>query len=343
MILVHHFLKDSAVRDPEKVALICEGQSHTFGQIDRDSDRVACELQRQGFGRGDRAAVFMENSPKLVISVFAILKAGGVFTVINPTTKVTKLAYILNDCAARGLIAQPRLAAVARSAAEQVPSLKTVIWTGPPPEPAAAQPTFEDILSRPHACPNETGLIDNDLCAIIYTSGSTGQPKGVMLTHRNMANTAWAISTYLENTPDDVVISVLPLSFDYGLYQVITGARVGFTVVLERSFAYPPVVLRNMSQYHVTGLPGVPTIFARLLHMADFDASHHPGLRYMTNTAAVLPPAHLRRAAARVQRISWGAARSPRCIAVAVQSGQRPDSRLLIDQDEKASGQRPPL
>jgi acyl-CoA synthetase (AMP-forming)/AMP-acid ligase II len=152
-----------------------------------------------------------------------------------------------------------------------------------------------EILSEHHDAPKDPGLIDIDLCTIIYTSGSTGDPKGVMLTHRNMTNTTWSISSYLGNTPDDVVICVLPLSFDYGLYQVITGARVGFTVVLEPSFAYPYKVLQRMAQHRATGLPGVPTIFATLLQMAPFEGLDLSSLRYVSNTAAAFPPAHIRR------------------------------------------------
>jgi acyl-CoA synthetase (AMP-forming)/AMP-acid ligase II len=114
-----------------------------------------------------------------------------------------------------------------------------------------------------------------------------------MLTHRNMTNTAWAISTYLGNMPEDVVLTVLPLAFDYGLYQVITGSRVGFTVVLEKSFANSFEVINRMAEYGVTGLPGVPTIFARLLQIEGFNSGHLKTLRYLSNTAAALPPAHI--------------------------------------------------
>jgi amino acid adenylation domain-containing protein len=294
-ILVHDFLRDSAGRFPDKPAVICDGQVRTFAQIDRGSDCLACELRRAGIVRGDRVAVFQENSAELVVSVFGILKAGAVFVIVNPTTKAKKLSYILNDCGVRAMVAHPALGRTVGAVLPEVPSLKAVIWTEPPGDDLPAGRTFAEINSEAHRVPDDPGLIDNDLCTIIYTSGSTGNPKGVMLTHRNMANTAWAISTYLGNVPDDVVIDVLPLSFDYGLYQVITGARIGFTVVLERSFAYPYQTLKRMEQHRVTGLPGVPTIFATLLQMAPFEGLDLSSLRYLTNTAAAFPPAHIRR------------------------------------------------
>ena len=78
---------------------------------------------------------------------------------------------------------------------------------------------------------------------LIYTSGSTGFPKGVMMTHRNIVAAATSITTYLENTPDDIILNVLPLSFDYGLYQVLMAVKLGATLVLEKSFAFPQAIL----------------------------------------------------------------------------------------------------
>jgi acyl-CoA synthetase (AMP-forming)/AMP-acid ligase II len=110
-----------------------------------------------------------------------------------------------------------------------------------------------------------------------------------MLTHLNMVSAATSIITYLENQEDDIIINMLPLSFDYGLYQVLMAFKFGGTVVLERSFGYPFKVIEKMIQEKVTGFPGVPTIFAILLqlkNLKEYDFSH---LRYITNTAAALP------------------------------------------------------
>ncbi len=293
MLLVHDFLRDSAQQWPDKPALICNGEVHTFGQVARSSDQLACALQQAGVVRGDRVVILIENSTELAVAVFGVLKAGAVFVVVNPTTKSKKLAYILNDCGAKALIAQPALTRVVAPIMGEVASLETLIWTASPPDGSPAGRSYPEILTEPHTSPADPDLIDEDLCTIIYTSGSTGNPKGVMLTHHNMTNTAWAISTYLENVWDDIVLCVLPLSFDYGLYQVITGARVGFTVVLEKSFAYPYKVLQQIERHRVTGLPGVPTIFATLLQMAPFEGLDLSSLRYFSNTAAAFPPAHI--------------------------------------------------
>ena len=293
-ILVHDFLEATAARSPQKVALIIGDREHTFGELARRSDRLAAALQSAGVVRGDRVALLLESSDDLVVSIHAVLKAGAVFVVLNPTAKEKKLAYVLNDCGARALIAQASLAPVVSAAAARSPALQTVIWSAPPAT-GPQGPTLPEIYERPSSGPADPGLIDHDLAAIIYTSGSTGEPKGVMLTHRNMTNTAWAISCYLENRPEDVVLCVLPLSFGYGLFQVIAGARVGYTVVLEKSFAFPAQILQRIQQHRVTGLPGVPTIFSTLLQMAPFRSVDLSSLRYITNAGAALPPPHIRR------------------------------------------------
>jgi long-chain acyl-CoA synthetase len=97
---------------------------------------------------------------------------------------------------------------------------------------------------------------------------------------------------YLQSDEADVVMGVLPLSFDYGLYQVFMTFGCGGTLVLEKSFAYPAEVLQHVAHERVTGLPGVPTLFAMLLNM-DLSPYDLSSLRYITNTAAALPPSHI--------------------------------------------------
>jgi len=130
---------------------------------------------------------------------------------------------------------------------------------------------------------------------LVYTSGSTGFPKGVMMTHQNVVAAATSITTYLENTPDDIVLNVLPISFDYGLYQVLMAMKAGATLVLEKSFAFPQAIFNRMKEEKVTGLPLVPTMAALILGMKDLKPADFPDLRYLTNTAAALPPAHILR------------------------------------------------
>ena len=295
-MLVQDFLQDSAERLPDKAALICDNRGLTYAEIEAQANRLAHALIAHGVRRGDRVAVFLPNSVEGVVAIFAILKAAGVFVVVNPTTKRDKLIYILSNCRATALFTSGRNASLAAQLQAAVPSLQFAVLCGQraaaASEAADALYVLDDLLSanpstRP-ACPT----IDQDLACLIYTSGSTGDPKGVMSGHNNVVFASGSIIQYLENTADDIVINVLPLSFDYGLYQLLMVFRFGGTLVLEKSFAYPAAVLKRMEAERVTGFPGVPTIFAILLQM-DLSPYDLGSLRYITNTAAALPPSHI--------------------------------------------------
>lgn len=296
MQLVHHFLENSAERFPDKVALVCDGQRLTYAEIEARANQMAHALRAQGLQRGDRVAVWLPNSVEAVVAIFGALKAGGIFVVLNATTPTEKVARILNNCTASALVLPARQAEDARFLRGAVPSLHTVILCGEPPDDPADLPgqRWDEVLESAPPTRPRCPTIDVDLACLIYTSGSTGEPKGVMSTHANVVFAASSIIQYLENTPDDVVINVLPLSFDYGLYQLLMVFKFGGRLVLERSFAYPAAVLRRIEEERVTGLPGVPTLYAMLLQMntSRFDLS---SLRYMTNTAAALPVEHIRR------------------------------------------------
>jgi len=135
--------------------------------------------------------------------------------------------------------------------------------------------------------------IDIDLASLIYTSGSTGMPKGVMCTHLNMVSAASSIIEYLENTHEDIILNVLPISFDYGLYQVLMGFKFGGTVVLEKTFLYPYSIIDLLVKEKITGFPIVPTIAAILLKLKNMEKYDFSNLRYISNTAQALPPKHI--------------------------------------------------
>ncbi|MEX1352289.1 MAG: AMP-binding protein, partial [Desulfobacterales bacterium] len=160
-----------------------------------------------------------------------------------------------------------------------------------PPSLPASQHTPSALSPLPFAGRS----IDLDLATIIYTSGSTGEPKGVMSAHYNVVAAATSIATYLENVENDIILSALPLSFDYGLYQILMAFLFGGTVVLEKSFVYPYKVLERLIEEKATGFPIVPTMLALLLQIEDLGKFDFSSLRYISNTAAALPVAHIKK------------------------------------------------
>ena len=294
--LLHDYLLESAHRLPGKVALVAQGRRLTYGEIDGLSNALAHTLVDRGVARGDRVVVLADNDVEAVVAFWAVLKANAVVSMVSPQTKVEKLIYLLNDCRASALVTSVKYAPVFAPAARSSPHLASIVVAGDlPGADVAGLPVLRwDLAVRERReAPPPRRTIDIDLAAIIYTSGSTGEPKGVMLTHRNMLTAAPSITTYLQNVEEDVILGVLPLSFDYGLYQMIMAFRMGARLVLERSFTYPAQVLSAVVAEGVTGFPGVPTIFALLAEMKGLTSFDLSRVRYVTNTAAALPVKHI--------------------------------------------------
>jgi amino acid adenylation domain-containing protein len=273
-VRVNELLERRAALMPRTIALVCGDARYSYAQVDRLAEGVATELLDRGLRAGDRVAICLENSAAAVVSIFGALKAGGVFFVVNPQARAEHRDALLIDSGAAALISRGSDGAA------------HISWIG-----SRSLSSINDL--RPHS----------DLAALVYTSGSTGTPKGVMLTHDNLTFAAESIGTYLENTSTDVILSVLPLSFTYGLGQVTTAFRSGATLVLERSFTYPRAVLDTMRRERVTGLAIVPTI-ATLLLQQDLRMHRLPHLRYITNAAAALPAPKLRHLRAAFPRAS---------------------------------------
>ncbi len=291
---IERFLTDKAASHPQKVALVTDRKRLRYGELDDLSSRLANALAKNGVKRNDRVLIFMDNCWEAAVSIFAVLKAGATFSPINASTKADKLAFILTDCEASAILTQAKLMPVVADAVAGKAPIFVASTTGPSGQCPAGAASFTDCLATEPREVDHHG-IDFDLAMMIYTSGSTGRPKGVMMSHRNCDAASDSITTYLRNTSDDVILNVLPLAFDYGLYQLLMAVRMGATLVLEKSFAFPQAIFDRIREEGVTGLPLVPTMAAMILQMRDLQPGFLPSLRYITNTAAALPIAHIER------------------------------------------------
>jgi amino acid adenylation domain-containing protein len=288
---VEDFLRASARSHGGKTALVSGERLLSYAELDDLSDRLASSLEAHGIRRGDRVLVFLENGWEAAVAIFAVLKAGAVFSPINPSTKADKLAFVMGNCRASAIVTQTKLAAVASAAMANVGSLHLAIVAGESHLIPGAV-SFEDCLAVGPSAINHGG-IDIDLAMLIYTSGSTGRPKGVMMTHRNADAASQSVMEHLGSAPDDIVLSVLPLAFNYGLYQLLMTMRIGGTLILEKSFAFPQSIFETMRRERVTGFPLVPTMAAMIVQIKSLQRGWLPDLRYITNTAAPLPEGHI--------------------------------------------------
>ena len=286
--LLHDTLLAAAETNADATVTVTDGTSHSYGELLDAALRLAAALQERGVRRGDRVAIYMENSWWAAVAIYATLSAGGAITIVNPQTKTDKLAYILADSEARALIADAHLATQFLPALDRAATIRAVLCS----EPVTAEGRVEslgDAMAVAEPRPQAPGVIPIDLAAIIYTSGSTGSPKGVMMTHQSIVFAAGSIAEYLGLERTDRILNVLPLAFDYGLYQLLMAVSVGAALVLERSFAFPVSVLRRAADERVTVFPLVPTIAATILSLRKRSDWVLPSVTRVTNTAAALP------------------------------------------------------
>ena len=261
-MLLHHAFEASCARVPAKTAVVCGEARVSYAELASQVESLAALLHASGVVRGDRVVLLLESSVEFAVAVHAVLKLGAVFVPVSSLTKTDKLAYMLGDTRAHAMLTDARLEPVWRDAVMRSPALTVNVVRGLTEAQGASRPWPLALVNSPAP---DAVCIDQDLAAIIYTSGTTGEPKGVMLTHRNMLS-AWAsVQAYLHLREDDVIGLALSPSFSYGLYHVLMGLGVGATLVLEGSAAFPVRLVERLAQERVTVFPGVPTLYSAIL------------------------------------------------------------------------------
>ena len=292
--LLQEGLLQSAEKLHGKTAIITEEGEYTYSDLLESATRLANHLISCGFRPGDRCLIYMENTWPCVVSIYAVLIAGGVFVIVNPQTKKDKLKYIFSDCDPTIFITDTRFQNIFSDFIGEIDSIKRVITSGSPAlldNPAIE--SFEKIVSLSSGVnPGINGDVD-DLSALIYTSGSSGVPKGVMQTHASMVFALSSIIRYLRLSGEDRFLLVLPLAFDYGLYQLLMSVQLGATLVLEKPFSYPARIFKRITDIGVTVFACVPTIFTIILSIHRRKAISFPSVKKITNTAAALPPEYI--------------------------------------------------
>src|SRR4029079_15395001 len=181
-----------------------------------------------------------------VAAFYGTLRADAVPSILNAGRQVKRLERIVVRAEPRVVVTNTRLAEAVRATVGEKAAV--VI---------ADDPATQQLVAGGATAPARRS-IELDLATICWTTGSTGDPKGVMLTHQNMRNSATAIAAYLDHGENDVVLCVLPLSHTYGLFQLLVTHWTGGTLVLERVFTLPFPILKRMVELHVTGFAGVP-------------------------------------------------------------------------------------
>ena len=305
-MLAADLLLSAAHRRGDATALTDPSVTLSYAELAARTERVAHGLVALGTARLDRVAVFLEKRWETVGALFGALRAGCVMVPINPTLKARQVRHVLQDGGVRVFVtSRSRLAGLGPILAD-CPALELLVLVG---EDATELPTIpawiETIawhdLGR-QGTPALHRAIDADMAAIFYTSGSTGLPKGVAFSHRNLVAGAESVNAYLGNGPDDRLLAALPLSFDAGFSQLTTGFAAGSRIMLL-NYLLPRDLVRAIASERITGLTGVPPLFAQLVK-SEWPEGAGTSLRYLANTGGHMPLAvldRMRRAAPQAQ------------------------------------------
>jgi acyl-CoA synthetase (AMP-forming)/AMP-acid ligase II len=292
--LIHQFLENSAKRFPDKIALIHDDERYTYAQINAAANQVAGYLLDQGIAPGDRVVMVLKNSFEYVCSYYGVLKAGGVVVPLSSDLKPDSLTYLLKELEPAAIISSSRFEKLLKTAEISSTKANSLLLLNPKLEwdtPGLEVDSWEDMILGQQYPDINIPVEESSLASIIYTSGSTGEPKGVMLSHRNIVSNTHAICSYLELTDKDIQMVVLPFHYVMGKSLLNTHFAVGGSVVINNQFAYPATVVKQMMDENVTGFSGVPSTYAYLLHRSPLEKHRESfeSLRYCTQAGGHMP------------------------------------------------------
>ena len=265
-------LRKIASERASQIAIKDAFEGISYASFVGQSEAVALHLLERKMCRGDRVAIYLPRSIDSAAVLFGVWFAGGVAVVINDVLKAPQIAHILEDADATLVVTNSSLAA-----------------NLPPRKSRNSVVSVDEVKEdRREGCmPNSP--ISSDLAMLVYTSGSTGMPKGIILSHANLFSGAQIVSDFLNLSGSDVIISLLPFSFDYGLNQLLSSIFSGATLAIPRSIL-PADICQTVSRENVTGMAAVPMLWQQLCHpRSPFLKTKFPSLRYITNTGGQMP------------------------------------------------------
>lgn len=268
------------------LALWSQKGTLTYEALCHQSTQLAQYLRQKNAARHQRVAIFLPKSVEWVVAMLGTNAAGGIFVPINPVLKPSQVDHILTNSGARILI----------STHDRIKALLPEIECEPNSDPILVDLEDRSCIPLKNALSRDTAEdassfvsdpLDTDIAAIFYTSGSTGAPKGVVLSNRNMVAGAYSVASYLENTHEDRILSLLPLSFDAGFSQLTTAFSVGASVYLF-DYLFPQDVIRLVGEHKISGITGVPPLWAQLVSK-DWPEEISGSVRYFANTGGKMP------------------------------------------------------
>ncbi|MBI1798829.1 MAG: amino acid adenylation domain-containing protein [Candidatus Eisenbacteria bacterium] len=291
---------DAARRAPDAAAVRFEEETLSYGELDRLSDRLAHALAAHDVRRGDRVAIYLPKSTASLIAIHGILKAGGVYVPLDPGAPVQRLAYILEDCGVRCVVAASAKAAAIRTMVEGGARVRTAVFTDDGGDAGLGDLGIQTVpwarvLGGAEVGPPVIASIATDLAYILYTSGSTGTPKGVMISHLNSLTCVhWAAAEF-GVTKADRLSSHAPFHFDLSILDLFVAMKAGASVALvpDGTSTFPIRLGQWIEKNQITIWYSVPSILTLLLLKGRLDRLDLSSLRHVLFAGEVFPNKYL--------------------------------------------------
>jgi long-chain acyl-CoA synthetase len=269
----------AANRTPQKLAFIAPEQDEelTFEAFNRRANRTAHAFRERGLEKGDRLAIIGGNSLQFLTAYFGALKAGIIFTPINPEITAEDIGYELDHSEADALLVDDVLyPKVEPLVAERDVDILAAIKVGDEDSPV---PSFHEVIDGQAPTEPAVEIHDEDLAQIMYTSGTTSRPKGVLLSHKAITTGSLNVSASGDLTRNDVTSCVMPLFHCAQLTMVKGAMHVSATTVVRRSFD-PDGFLEDVEQRDLTWSFMLPAMYNGLLARPDIEDRDLSSLRY---------------------------------------------------------------
>jgi long-chain acyl-CoA synthetase len=286
---VARLLTEAAAARPDHRALVFDRRSYTYDDLDRETSRFADALGSLGLSEGGVVAIYLESCPELVIAYLGALKVGAVPNVVNGFLRPEEVRHVVADSGAKVVVTDPgRRDALAPERAGL--GVEHVVVTRGYADEAEAggDLAFDALIADRAERFDPIDLAPGTLANLLYTSGTTGNPKGVMLSHRNIVDNARQFAG-VHYAPDEKLLVAAPLFHCWGLINGVLGVfAAGATALVERRFRTDPV-LDRIDRERPTAMMGVPTMInymARSMSNVRRDVS---SLRYILCAAAPMP------------------------------------------------------
>jgi len=271
------FLTKSALTFPDNLAIAHGPKKLTYSQFNARANKLANALARLGIRKGENIAVLTYNYPETLESIFACFKAGIGSCPINFRLHPKEFGFIIDHCEAKAVVISEEFNESILEVRDMMPNVKYIITI----KGASGELLdYEELLANETDVFADVDVEPDNLAWLFYTSGTTGQPKGAMLTHRNLI--AMSMNFYADMCsigPDDAVLHAAPISHGSGLYAIPNVAKASANIILASKSFDPELVFKTIEEYKITNMFAAPTMVKMMIDSPAVDKYDHSTMK----------------------------------------------------------------